>query len=178
MASETDLETALLEYDGKHVASLKAATADGLSGDDVSLLCRFLHSENQRDLVAATWVVKALTEHKYPIPDPVVDALTAALERLEDWQAVLHAVQSAPGLVPVMKGIQFARYAAFVEQHTAHPSKFTRAWAVDALCHVARRDHAHAERAKALLANALDDTAASVRARARHTAKAFPEFGP
>ncbi|WP_029041399.1 hypothetical protein [Cucumibacter marinus] len=176
MASETDLETALLEFDGKHVASLKAATADGLSEDDVRVLCRFLHSQNQRHLVAATWVVKALTEKKQTLAEPIVEAMVDCLNDLEDWQAVLHGVQSASGLVPALNGPQFERYAAFVERHTTNPNKLVRAWAVDALCHVARRGPAFAEKAAAFLAAAHGDAAASVRARARHTSKAFPEF--
>lgn len=154
-----DLSETLARFDGKHVDELRAAS-EGLDASELAALPKFCRGEHA---VAATWMVKLLIEANR------VNLLAEAMECLHadmPWEAQLHllqCVQHAPD-VAITK-------VSVIRQLMDHPKTLLRVWALDALVRIWTVEPALAVEAPKLVENALNDKAASVRARARQLAK-------
>ncbi|MEE9427301.1 MAG: hypothetical protein V3V25_04045 [Paracoccaceae bacterium] len=152
-----ELARALAEFDGKLTAPLRDVVAV-FDDRDGALLAELCHGTQA---VAATWVVKALLE------DDRAGALDLhrvfeALGAAPHWEARLHLLQS----------VQHAPEAAMAQGFAirgllAHPKILVRVWALDAFVRLALVDRGLLAEARELVSAALDDRAASLRARGR-----------
>ena len=93
-------------------------------------------------------------------------AISDQLGPIEDWQAVLHVLQSVDFLTDVPSNS--TPFSDFAREHLHHKRPFVRAWALNALCQLAALDPSLTADAAKAHADALNDPAASVRARARN----------
>lgn len=114
----------------------------------------------------ATWLIKHELEAGWAMPPNLALALTAALEGITRWDAVLHVCQSAHliGLPPQT----LETWHEWLLPLLSHDRPFVRAWALDALCQLAALDSAFAADAGSALQALAHDPAASVRARVRN----------
>ncbi len=162
----TSLEEALGQFDGKETAVLleiRVAFGDGAAfRDDLVRLA----GQGQAPIASgATWLIKALLDDGVRLTPSQTEALVGDLDALRSWQAQLHVCQSVGRLeLSVLQAGTCADWAASLV-HSDRP--FLRAWAMDALQHLASRSPHARSLAEAALAAAEQDPAASVRARAR-----------
>ncbi|MCG8441296.1 MAG: hypothetical protein MI723_05745 [Caulobacterales bacterium] len=91
--------------------------------------------------------------------------LGSGLERIADWQTALHVLQALDHIPPVAPPAE--PFIAFAEHYLDHARPFLRAWSMNALRRLALAHPALTPRADAARTRALNDPAASVRARAR-----------
>ena len=95
----------------------------------------------------------------------IATAISPRLGRLTHWGAILHVLQALDVYDrPLPEGPALARFA---QSHITHERPFARAWAVNALCVLAIHHPEFRAAAETARNDALNDTAASVRARAR-----------
>ena len=141
-----DLLAALYDFDGKHVADLRA-----LARSDVPDQA-FLDEMPGPHEVAASWVLKARAEAG-TLTGGVTHGLFASLLKLSEPDAALHVLQM----------VQHAPHAPadLIRPFLQHRRTLLRVWALDALARVAP------DEAAPLVKAALDDTSAAMRARAR-----------
>lgn len=159
-------------FDGKDVTPLCALVDDvDPAGDDLAELCDLARRPELTD--AATWVVKNAAErHDLRFGARDSARLLALLDRVTSWGATLHVLQLVrrATITKARKdGVQRA-----VLEATEHARPFVRAWAYDALAHLA---DAHAElrrQAVALFDHAAEHDTAAIRARIRDLREHFP----
>ena len=183
MVIEEDLRTALSAFDGKATAPLVDAEAifQGRAGY-VDALIGLIGDHRPFVGSGATWLLKRFLERGGALSDDQTAALMAALpQRLEQpgdggqgahWSTALHLLQSARYLSLTMA--QAGAFKAWLTPLLVHKRPFVRAFALDALASIARLHGALSCDFEAALALALDDPAASVRARARALASSDP----
>lgn len=122
--------------------------------------------------VSATWILRALLKrHEHAsleLGGPPAAQLIRGLDSLAAGDAQLHVCQTiAHVAIPARNAEQLAR---FLRRCAGGDHKFVRAWSVDALHRLSEQHVKYRSEARAALRVALDDPAASVRARARHIA--------
>jgi hypothetical protein len=113
----------------------------------------------------ATWILKAELEDGTRLPPPLAVQLVRGLDRLTAWQAMLHICQCTDYLD--LARPEARSLCLWAEPLTGHKRPFVRAWALHARVTMGLRHAALMPLAEAALAQAADDPAASVRARAR-----------
>ena len=162
----TSLEEALGQFDGKAtsvLSEIRAVFGDGEAfRDDLVRLA----GQGQAPIAAgATWLIKALLDDGVRLTPSQTEALVGALDALRSWQAQLHVCQSVGRLD--LSAVQADTCADWAARLVRSDRPFLRAWAMDALQHLASRSLHAKILAEAALAVAEQDPAASVRARAR-----------
>ena len=160
------LASALADYDGKRTESLEIFL--GSHGPDATLLSQLVDlslGENRNDANGASWLLKAyLTQGAELAPEVVAALIHGAADVVEPW-AQLHICQSIRFItVPTDSAESLGR---FLESCRSAPRPFLRAWATDGLQALAAQHPEYEGAAAAALKEALEDPAASVRARAR-----------
>lgn len=114
----------------------------------------------------ATWLIKHYLENGGSLTTYQIDQLLSSTPTMSDWMAQLHLCQS-------IKYLDLTKDEAVIlipwlDIMMCHQRPFLRAWALDALCYIARHHSAFLHNASVALATAKTDTAASVKARARN----------
>ena len=115
--------------------------------------------------VPATWILRRRVEQAEPLSRAQTKRLVALLPALERWEARLHVLQCVPSLD--LTAADARALVPTVGADAGSPHNFVRAWAVSALCDVARVHDEHAGEARRALAAAARDPSAAVRARVR-----------
>ena len=160
------LEKALARYDGKAtdaLAEIRAAFGDRRTF--LSELISLATHEEATVADGATWLIKAQLDDGARLTSAETEALLGHLSAITSWQAQLHICQSVRHFdVPAHLANSCADW---FEALLTIDRPFLRAWSMDALQQLARRDAELTERAETALAAAEQDPAASVRARAR-----------
>lgn len=160
------LRARLVDYDGRSTSHLTAIRSDlaQLEGYTDALI-HLVRSDEGHDANAATWLLKQDLEAGGKLGQAQVQALLDAIEGLSDWAAQLHILQSLRQLdLPESRAQALADW---LKPLLVHKRPFLRAWALDALAHLARQHDGYDRDFGTALEKALDDDAASVRARAR-----------
>lgn len=139
-------------WDGKTTAALRQV-ADDLKPADYEALLAACRDQNVLTARAASWVLKTSYERGAAIPYPA-DLLARDLH----WEVAVHLLQS-------IRHVDVDIPPKMVEPFLSHNKTVVRAWALDAYVRLGGTD------ADTLLEKALDDPAASVRARARNLMK-------
>ena len=169
-ATLDELRARLAEYDGRSVTILGETEAQ-LSGADgyLDAVIELCSAREEHLAAGATWLIKSALEAKRTLTPQQVETLIAQLPSACGWAAQLHLCQSI-GLLEIPAG-SAGDVAVWINPLLAHDRPFVRAWALDAMGHVAARDDGLAASFEKALAKAHEDEAASVRARARNIAK-------
>ena len=161
------LRTRLSAFDGRAMTVLGEIAADFGGADDYPDLLITLAGDASGPVSSgATWLIKSRLEKGARLTDVQTAALCARMDSIEDWSAQLHVCQSVQYL-EIGSG-EAAGLVRWLKPLLTHKRPFLRAWALDALCHVARRHSGFVCLARDALSNGHDDPAASVRARARN----------
>ncbi len=170
------LSTALARFDGKSITLLGQIEAE--FGNDTNYLDGLLAAipSDQPHLESgATWLIKDRLERGARLSQVFTDALAATAPALTDWQAQLHLAQSVRHLTPSPAP---ARVLALeMIELLPHDRPFLRAWSLDALVHLTRHYPEFEDTSADALKAALNDTSASVRARARRLSAEFADAG-
>lgn len=143
---------AINEYDGKHVADLRRA-ARAFAADEAAALTKACLNGTPDQQEAASWIIKALVEKGGAEALPMRQVFSALSGSL-GWGTALHLLQCVQHL-PRMANV--SQIAPWLNHHKL----LVRIWALDALWHVDR------PAALPLAQDALTDTSAAMRARAR-----------
>ncbi len=162
----TTLEDALKRYDGKATSILSEARATfGERRTFLSELVRLSGHDEPNVSDGATWLIKASLEDGVRLSPSQIEELIGRLDAISSWPAQLHICQSAEHLE--VSAHQANACADWLTPLLISDRPFLRAWSMNALQHLAKQNPTLAERAMAALSAAENDSAASVRARAR-----------
>lgn len=162
-----DLRRSLKAFDGNAVSMLSETRArlSDAPGYLPALIALFADTEGYISR-GATWLwLDHLKAGGTATPEDWA-AISDQLGPITDWQAVLHVLQSVDFLTDVPS--DSTPFSDFARRHLKHKRPFVRAWALNALCRLAALDPSLTTEATKAHADALNDPAASVRARARN----------
>ncbi len=162
--SKDQIATALVGFDGKHVAPLKALASSKLDAEAMQALISYLPGPQE---IGASWVLKALAETGR-LPPPQMRAFFQCLPDLSDPDAILHVLQCAQH-----SGAELARsLRPDLPPLYRHPRGLLRVWAFDAYCRGATLPDEQSDLAERV-AQALQDRSKAMQARARNLARDF-----
>lgn len=156
----------LAAYDGTTVAILEAI-AERRKGEAQVLheAVRLFSAEEAHISVGATWLVRRWLSDGAHLGAGPLQEMAAQLAHIDHHWARLHVCQSMAHLDIPTDAVP--AFAAFLRSAIESPRPFLRAWGTDGLVRLAERHPDLVTEAEAALGNALSDTSASVRARAR-----------
>ncbi len=163
----------LSAYDGKAVTLLGEAEArHGPTPGYLAELAALSASDLPQVSDGATWLLKAALEDGAALSEDNTRTLIEGLARITHWPAQLHVCQFLGRLEVPSDGA--APVADWLSGLLNHKRPFLRAWSMSALCSLAAQHGAYDAQARAALASAERDQAASVRARARRLSAQDP----
>ena len=161
-----ELEDRLLDFDGNAVSILSEARS---SCHDIpgyfNELFRLCIDRRPNVSIGATWILKTEADEGAGFDTELTDQLLEALDEISSWQAKLHILQSVEAFeFNANNARQFFDWATLL---TDHSRPFLRAWSLHALVMVGLKFQEFRHESRRALAVAEEDSAASVRARAR-----------
>lgn len=149
---------------GSSVAELEDAF-ERFSGDRQFLDRLVRCARNPRLQSNSTWMIKRALERGDSVPDQS-DEILKLLPAMDEWQARLHILQSIRFLQ--ISGLAAEGLHAQLLRLAKEGNNFVRAWAYDGLYRLGSQHPEFAEEAEALLQEALEFEAPSVKARIRN----------
>ena len=162
-----DLRRSLDSFDGNAVSMLSEIRARFGTSTDFKPALIGLFAETEGHISrGATWIWLDHLKAGGTATREDWAAINDQLDQITDWQAVLHVLQSVDFLTELPANTR--ALSAFASRHLSHKRPFVRAWALNALCRLAALDPSLTAEAIQAHADALNDPAASVRARARN----------
>ena len=168
MASALEqLKQELTIYDGKSVTVVSEISAR--RRDDkkfISHLIQLIDAPENNVSTGATWLIKNHLDDGGNLTPAQTAALVERTTNTDNWAAQLHLCQTF-GRLEITESYA-KKLLPWLTPLLSHKRPFLRAWSLDALCSLAQRHEYFSEKAKAALKAAADDSAASVRARARN----------
>ena len=160
------LRDALGNFDGKAVSMLSEIRAElGGRKTFVSELVALAADDEAAVSDGATWLIKNLLDDGAQLTPSQTEELIDNLDAITTWQAQLHICQSVQNLDVTAR--QSGAFADWLTPLLQSERPFLRAWSMDALQNLALQNPELVRRASASLEAARQDSAASVRARAR-----------
>lgn len=162
------LRTAIHQWDGKSANAIKTIFQQFREYDEFPewSLAMLTDADTQR---GASYLLKQWLSNGGSLSAANIRKIHQCLPIVEDWQALLHLLQSAEHL-PVGNAEKSA--VEFVlRRHLTHPNTFVRAWAYHAFYWLARQYPEYRRDAEQFLNMAMADEPASVKARVRHLQK-------
>lgn len=166
-ASVATVLAALADFDGKRVEGLQAVVAEGPATPEVVEVLIDAFDGEPDTATAASWLVRAYLEQGLDLDPRATTRLISRVAALPDGFARLHVCQAVRHLdVPTAAA---PRLAHFLRACADSRNTYLRAWAPDAFARLALQHAAFGDEARRRVAAALNDDAASVRARARNT---------
>lgn len=165
---------AIQKFDGKRVDGLKTCCESEPPTtalvDDLLAICA---EGEQRDQVAATWMLKCYWEQGYQFNATQSRKLLGLLNSMEGWEPILHGLQMIEGLQ--IDARQAASAWKTCRNWQGDDNKLVRAWALHAVCHIAKQHKKFLAEATALCEKAAEDPSAAVRARARKLSRGLSQ---
>lgn len=160
--------------------SLKAGLQqwDGKSTDDLcSLYLQYKDSASfvkqlisllveGESAIGASWLIKHYLDERQQLSKAQTRTVINTLANCEHWQTRLHLLQCLPYLT--IEETQRKLVEAFARAGLQDVNKFVRAWSYNGLCLLAERFTELQDEAKSIVAMAMKDEAASVKARLRN----------
>lgn len=161
-----ELRSRLTAFDGKAVSILsEIAVSFEKTPDLMRGLITLTGDSDPMIQRGASWIVLDRMKAGIPLSQPNWRKLTEMLDKITDWMAVLHVLQSLEQQDPPKNcAPPLARFSA---RYLDHPRAFLRAWAMSAIHTLSTQDQTLTIQAKRAVAAGLEDPGASVRARAR-----------
>lgn len=168
----TQMQNLLSEFDGRATTILTEIEARcGQQAGYVDALIGFVAAEDANLSEGATWLLKAWLDDKKLLSVSQTRSFLSAVPKVSSWQAQLHICQSIRYLsLPRSDILQIIDW---LKPLLHHKRPFLRAWSLDAIVAIAQSHPNYRDLAVEALANAEQDDAASVRARARSLLKPF-----
>lgn len=117
----------------------------------------------------ATWLLKAALESGQKLQKEQVKEIYGSLDSRAHWETKLHILQSVP-YMPVEKDSVQHLYN-FIRATLTDSKKFVRAWSYNGFYELAVQYPEYVNEAKQLFETAMNDEAASVKARIRNIVK-------
>ena len=164
----TNLKKVLLEWDGKSRDDITAIYFDFCESPDFtnSIITPIQDADLQN---GATWLLKKHLELGESLSTPQVEQIYTSLTKLNHWEAKLHVLQSICYLSITTK--QKNSVESFLRTCLTDKNKFVRAWTYNGFYELARHHPEYKNEVDAMLAEALEKEAASVKARIRNILK-------
>lgn len=164
------LRDALLEFDGKALSYLSETSLKFRSDPDYFAALVALAGDRTAHIDSgATWLLKDYLDQGGRLAPDLVQPFLRQLIADPSWGAALHILQSVRRLD--LHQVSDSAVFETISAYTAHARPFLRAWAVDAMWRMAQTFAGFETRARHAMDAALNDPAASVRARARQLLK-------
>lgn len=168
MIVQNGLEHIVGTWDGKTTVLLEEAY--GGYGREAWFVETIVGWHGERPLQrGASWLLKKHLETGGAIEPEQIQAIFRLLPELEHWETKLHILQSM-GYLPI-DAADVERVEAFLRGCVAADKKFVRAWAYHGFWELARQYPAYRPEVGRMLGQALEDEAASVKARVRKLVK-------
>lgn len=169
---QPELKQCLSEFDGKAV-SILGETETRFCGHPRFLddLIGLLDNPTPNVASGASWILKSRLEAGCDLSALQTHALVKQLSSVCEWQAKLHLCQSIRYLKPEPLDAKFL--VAWSHNLLDEDRPFLRAWSLDAVCHISNLYPDYRDLASVACQSALEDPAASVRARVRKLAELF-----
>lgn len=164
------IQQEITNWDGKSVDDLQAvfdcySQDAGFGAELVQLL-----KESSLQL-GASWLLKRFLETGHKLSTGDLKLVYNSLSDLEEWGAELHLLQCLPYL-KIGKS-QVKKLESFLRGCVASQNKFVRAWAYNGFYELALQHPRFKAEVDLMLEQALEDEAASVKARIRNIRKVF-----
>ena len=162
------LEHEIAAWDGKSAADieeiyLQYANAQTFVAELISLIAQ------DAAQTGATWLLKRYLEDGWPIGQTAVNQIYQHLPQQTHWEAKLHLLQCLPVLSIAPSVTKSVHH--FLDTCVVDPNKFVRAWAYNGFYELARQHPQFQPEARQRLTAALQEEAASVKARIRNIFK-------
>ncbi|GJL95595.1 MAG: hypothetical protein DHS20C05_20000 [Hyphococcus sp.] len=157
----------LLAFDGRAISILSQAIAR--HHDEPEFLDVIISlSADPEDYLAdgATWIIKDHLDKGGVLTASQTNKFVSQAIKTESWAANLHVCQSVQHLSVSEKAAK--ELAPWLGILLEHKRPFLRAWSMDALSAIAKAHPEYEKKAKAAIKAGLEDSAASVRARAKN----------
>lgn len=162
------LQQAITNWNGKSAADIEAVYHSYQAQSSLlPQLIELLKTPALQD--GASWLLKKHLECSGTLAQKQTDALLAMLPQFQQWQTCLHILQSFEYFTVATKNLQTTEL--FLRRCLADNNKFVRAWAYHGFYHLQRQYPQYSEEVKSFFAMAINDEAASVKARIRNIAK-------
>ncbi len=170
------LITAIAEYDGKNINSLKSIAARiSPSPTVLNALCDLLDSDDGHMRSASSWLLRRYVSAGAALSPRQTQQVLRTLQRDTQhgwhWQARLHLLQMMGDLC-LPAACAEPLWCALCKS-AAEENKFIRAWSYSGLAVIAEQYPSYRGHALVMLAAAEYEGAASTRARVRQIRKAF-----
>ena len=167
--AESAFQSELRAYDGRTTTLTAIEEKYGPKPWYLGALVAMASDADAKVSDGATWLLKSSLEKGATLSARQTAELVPILESITTWQAQLHLCQALRHIdIPPNYSSTVADWLSPLLHHTR---PFVRAWAVSALCDLARQHADCKKSAHAAMDAALCDPAASVRARARSLQK-------
>jgi len=163
-----NLQQEIANWDEKLVEDLEAiyerhSTETGLGAELVPLL------KDPSVQQGASWILKRHLEQGCVLKAAELRSFFQTLPVLEDWQTKLHLLQSLPFLTIEKQRLKYLE--PFLRACLDEKNKFVRAWAYNGFYELALQHPKYQTEVDQLLEQAMQDEAASVKARVRNIRK-------
>ncbi|MFQ5640236.1 MAG: hypothetical protein ACE5IR_19830, partial [bacterium] len=164
---ELNIDILLAEFDGKHTDGLKDVYQKQEPTDALMRkLIDYARTPDPQMQSGATWLIKKYVENGFLPNEKNVHRLLDSLEILDCWEAKLHLCQILPYFT--IAGRKKKQVEKFLRSCLAEDNKFVRAWAYNGFYELAVQHREYMDEAVRMLNSAMNDEAASVRARIRN----------
>lgn len=162
------LQQKLTDWDGKAVDALQAIyDCHSLEADFGSALVELLSDPASER--GASWLFKQYLAEGNVLAASDVKRIFQVLSQVREWETALHLLQSLSYLTIGKRHIK--QVESFLRHCLASDNKFVRAWAYNGFYELALQHPQFKAETDELLAQALEDEAASVKARVRNILK-------
>lgn len=154
---------------------------DGKSSGDIEMIYnRYLVSKNFLSIIiqlleieklqsGASWLLKHYLEDGKPIDFKQASNILGKLNKLVNWEARLHVLQSLPNIPIALDKKAGVEY--FLRNNLTSGNKFVRAWTYNGFYELSRQYPEYVQETKQFFEMAMRDEAPSVKARIRNIAK-------
>ena len=162
------LEPELSNWDGSSAADIEEIYERyAASTDFVANIVRLIAQKGSQ--IGATWLLKRHLEAGHRIPQAVANSIFKLLPQQVSWEAKLHLLQCFPYWLMPPESVQ--TIDSFLHTCLKETNKFVRAWAYHGCYELARQYPEFQPKTRLLLATALQEESASVKARIRNILK-------
>lgn len=162
------IEQEIAAWDGKSADEIREIYASySAQPDFADTVIRLIHRVPAQR--GATWLLKAWLESGNSLEKGQVREVYSLLPALEHWETKLHVLQCIP-FMPIEAGVS-ENVDAFLRAAVTDSNKFVRAWSYNGFYELATQFPEYRAEVEERLASAMEDEAASVKARIRNIMK-------
>ncbi|QDT42198.1 hypothetical protein Pan241w_22790 [Gimesia alba] len=162
------IQQEIANWDGKSVEALQAIyDCHGLERGFGAALIPLLKEPGLER--GASWLLKLYLEEGGVLSPTEVKQVFQSLSEVKEWETALHLLQSLPYLTIGKRDVK--QVEAFLRRCLTSENKFVRAWAYNGFYELALQHPQFKAETDQLLEQAIEDEAASVKARVRNILK-------